>query len=103
MLGDVVLCRFPFTSGTAAKVRPVLVLFEYSHDLMVCRITSARPFDPLDVTVINWQAAGLIQSSTARLSRIVTIERSIIIRKLGSLDPSDLATVRQAWNQHMRL
>jgi mRNA interferase MazF len=103
MFGDVVLCRFPFTSGAVAKVRPALVLFELSHDLIVCRITSAQPNDPLDVEVGDWQAAGLIQPSSARLNRIVTIERSIILRKLGTLHPADQARVRQTWNQHMRL
>jgi mRNA interferase MazF len=103
MFGDVVLCRFPFTSGVAAKVRPALVLFDLSHDLIVCRITSAPAVDPLDVTVDHWQAAGLNQRSTVRLNRIVTIERSIVLRKLGTLDSADQAHVRQAWNQSMRL
>jgi mRNA interferase MazF len=89
MFGDVVLCRFPFTSGTAAKVRPALVLFDLLHDDIVCRLSSVLSASPLDVPVNDCQLAGLIQPSVIRLDRIVTIERSIVLRKLGALSPAD--------------
>jgi mRNA-degrading endonuclease toxin of MazEF toxin-antitoxin module len=51
----------------------------------------------------DWQTAGLLRPSVARLDRIVTAEKSIFIRRLGSLSADDLKTVRDLWNQHMRL
>jgi len=32
MFGEIVLCDFPFSSGTAGKVRPALVLFDLHQD-----------------------------------------------------------------------
>ena len=103
MLGDVVLLEFPFTSGTAAKLRPALVLFDLPRDCIVCRVTSAAARGPLDVTLADWRPAGLLKPSVAALDRLVTAERSIVLRRLGGLSPADLATVRAVWNRHMQL
>jgi mRNA interferase MazF len=103
MFGDVVLCRFPFTSGAASKVRPAPVLFDLQQDAIVCRLTSVGHADPRSVALTNWQAAGLLKPTVARLDRVVTAERSILLRQLGALSANDKDAVRKAWNQHMRL
>ena len=103
MLGELFLCQFPLTSGAAGKIRPVLVLFDLGQDVVVCRVTSVLRTGPLDVTLADWQAAGLLKPSIARIDRIVTAERSIFIRRLGTLSTADLTTVRAAWNAHMKL
>ena len=103
MFGEVFICEFPFTSGTASKIRPALVLFDLGHDAVVCRITSVSRVEPLDVTINDWQAAGLLRPSVARLDRLVTAEKTIFLRRLGALSAPDLAAVRGTWNEHMRL
>ena len=54
MFGEVFLCQFPFTSGTAGKVRPALVLFDLQQDAVICRITSVSRTGALDVTLNDW-------------------------------------------------
>lgn len=103
MFGDIFICQFPFTSGTTTKIRPALVLFDLQEDAIICRVTSVLRFGPLDVRLSDWQTAGLLRPSVARLDRIVTAEKSIFIRRLGGLSADDLKTVRDLWNQHMRL
>ncbi len=103
MFGDVYICEFPFTSGVGSKVRPALVLFDLPHDAVICRITSVLRAGPLDVTLNDWQTAGLLKPSVARLDRIVTAEKTIFLRKLGQLSAADLQAVRATWNQHMTL
>ena len=103
MLGDVVLCHFPFTSGASAKTRPALVLFDLPRDVVLCRVTSVARAGPADVTVADWQAAGLLMPSVASLDRLLTVERAVVLRQLGVLTPPDLAAVRSLWNSHMRL
>jgi mRNA interferase MazF len=103
MFGDIFISQFPFTSGTMSKVRPVLVLFDLGQDAVVCRVTSAQHTGVLDVALTAWQAAGLLKPSIARLDRLVTAEKSVLLRQLGRLCPADLAAVRTRWNQHMRL
>jgi mRNA interferase MazF len=103
MFGDIHLCQFPFTSGAVSKPRPVLVLFDLGADAVICRITSVARTGRLDVTLIDWSAAGLVKPSVARLDRLVTAEKTILTRLLGQLTVPDQLAVRQAWNLHMRL
>lgn len=103
MFGEIFTCQFPFTSVAASKVRPALVLFDLRQDVVICRVTSIPCNGPLDVKVADWQAAGLLHPSFARLDRLVTAERSILARRLGVLSAGDLQSVRVVWNQHMKL
>ena len=66
--GEVWIADIPFTSGTASKLRPVLVLWTDGADVVVAAITSAQPRTTTDVALQNWAAAGLRVASTARLS-----------------------------------
>jgi mRNA interferase MazF len=103
MFGEVFLCQFPFTSGATSKIRPALVLFDLQQDAIICRVTSVLRTGTLAVRLADWQAAGLLKPSVARLDRIVTAEKTVFLRRLGVLSPTDLQVVRTAWNQQMRL
>ena len=102
-LGEVHVCVFPFTSGQAAKARPVLVLMDLNADCLVCRITSVPYTGFLDVAVKYWREAGLEKPSTIRLSRLVTVEKSILRVHIGNLAADDLDQVRTLWNDKFRL
>lgn len=103
MLGDIFICQFPFTSGTEIKIRPALVLFDLQQDVVICRVTSVNHTGTLDVTLNDWQAAGLLKPSVVRLDRLVTAEKSVLLRRLGILSNADLAAIRARWNLHMAL
>jgi mRNA-degrading endonuclease toxin of MazEF toxin-antitoxin module len=103
VFGEVFICQFPFTSGAVSKARPVLVLFDLQQDVLICRVTSVLRTGPLDVMLADWAQAGLIKPSVARLDRLVTAERTILGRGLGTLSTGDQSAIRAAWNQHMRL
>jgi mRNA interferase MazF len=103
MFGDIFICQFPFTSGAASKIRPALVLFDLEQDAIICRVTSVLRAGALDVTLKDWQTAGLLKPSVARLDRVVTAEKSVFVRRLGALSAEDQKAIRDRWNQHMRL
>ena len=102
-LGDVYVCVFPFTSGEGAKARPVLAMMDLGPDCLVCRITSVPHRGFLDLSVNRWQEAGLEKPSTIRLSRLVTVEKSILKVRIGRLALEDLDQVRTLWNEQFRL
>jgi mRNA-degrading endonuclease toxin of MazEF toxin-antitoxin module len=93
----------PVYLGNRQQNRPALVLFDLQQDAVVCRVTSVSHTGTLDVTLNDWQAAGLLKASVARLDRLVTAEKSIFLRRLGVLSHADLTAVRNTCNQHMRL
>lgn len=103
MFGEVFICQFPFTSGIVSKIRPALVLFDLQQDAVICRITSVKHTGTFDVTLMDWEAAGLLKPSVARLDRLVTAEKTVLLRSLGVLSPPDLAAVRSVWNANMTL
>jgi len=86
---DICICVFPFTSGQAAKARPALVLRDLGQDCLVARITSVSHHGFLDMAIRDWRAAGLEKPSTLRLSRLVTVEKTIIRVRIGRLTAED--------------
>ena len=101
--GDVYICLFPFTSGREVKPRPVLVLRDLDPDCLICRITSVPHQGFLDLAIAHWKEAGLEKPSTVRLSRLVTVEKSLLKLRIGRLAADDLNRVRATWNEQFRL
>ena len=89
MFGQVFICQFPFTSGSARKPRPLLVLFDLGDDTLICRITSVARSGKLDVALSDWREAGLAKPSVARLDRVVSAEKTTLRRQLGALSGRD--------------
>lgn len=108
--GQIVVVRVPFTDQTGAKLHPAVVVSPESFhrrlsDVVVCPISSQQRYferpGPGDRPLIGWKSAGLRFRSTARVSNVVAIEKSLIQRVLGKLTSPDLkaldATLRAAF------
>jgi mRNA interferase MazF len=88
--GDVVLVPFPFTDLSQTKLRPAIVLYVQpeGEDITLCFISSQNlERVSRDELIIDPEFAqtGLKSKSKVRVSRIVTLEKQLIKRKLGSL------------------
>ena len=98
--GDLVLLSFPFSKETGTKQRPALVLLDTGdNDVIVARITTQLHLSKHDVEIRNWRSAGLIGPSIVRLHKLVTLEKSLVIRHLGHLSDEDWEFVRVAMNE----
>jgi mRNA interferase MazF len=105
LFGDIVLVPFPFTDQTTTKKRPSVVISSTAYnsarpDIILMAITSQlRAIMALgEVWLTEWQAAGLLKPSTAK-PVIATIERSLVIKKLGALATTDKEKLRVALRQ----
>ena len=96
------LADIPFTDGSSAKRRPVLVIWLDAQDVVVAAVTSAAPRTATDVAHKNWRKSGLRVASTVRLSRLDCLEQSLLKRRLGSLHADDAALVRDTWIRLVR-
>jgi mRNA interferase MazF len=91
--GDVVLVPFPFTDLSQTKLRPAIVLYVQpeGEDITLCFISSqnldrvSRDELILDPEHPEFAQTGLKSRSKIRVSRIVTLEKQLLKRKLGSL------------------
>ncbi len=103
---DIILIPFPFTDLETSKKRPALVLSIVSGKklpplLVTAMITSQLESEKLpgDILLKDWEKAGLIHPSKLRLSKIVTVEEKIILKKLGILSTQDEKTVKASFRK----
>lgn len=92
---SIVLVPFPFDDFSVSKVRPALCLTseigKYNH-VIIAFISSQIPEDLIESDLLirnhseNSLGTGLTVDSVIRLHKIVTIPKSLIKRKLGSIN-----------------
>lgn len=102
--GDIVLVPFPFTDLSRTKLRPAVVLWvdPLRPDITVCFISSKQlnevscdevvltPEDP------EFTQTGLKVASKIRVTKIVTLDRQLLQRQLGSLGQQQLQQLNEA-------
>jgi mRNA interferase MazF len=109
--GDVVLTRFPFTDLSGSSVRPALVVSDglLGNDVILAGISSVirGTLPPTDVLVEpshgEFAGTGLRLASVMRLHKIVTVERPMVVRRLGKIGSSLQSEVDRALPQALRL
>lgn len=93
--GDVVLTQFPFTDLTGLSLRPALIVSpgQIGQDIIlvaissVLRETSALTDYTVDTTHPEFAMTGLRVTSAFRVHKLATVERSVIVRRLGRIGP----------------
>lgn len=100
--GDVVLVRFPFTSQTAFKQRPAVVVSNRTYnsakpDVIIMAITSQLRSQPMlgEVWITEWQASNLLKPSAIK-PVFATVEQGLILKHLGSLQSADQSSLHHA-------
>lgn len=102
--GDVVLVRFPQTDLQTGKLRPALVVAmspsRYS-DALLAMITSrihqsTAGFDEIiELTHKDYPETGLKTRSVVRLSRLASVDTTVINAKLGEISDERLRDVKR--------
>ncbi len=94
--GDIVLLLVPFTNLKESKIRPVFVIAHEQDDIIVCAITSVLRNDPYRVSIHELENGCLPSPSQVRCTSIVTLEHSLVIKKLGHAKVNTKEYVRRA-------
>lgn len=94
--GDILLFNaFPFSHLGGVKKRPGLVLADIGdEDVVVCRITGESNRDAYDYVIKDWKDCGLLIPSCVRLSKIATLGKQLVLKKLGRLGSPERRNVR---------
>ncbi|MDT7541780.1 MAG: mRNA interferase MazF [Acidobacteriota bacterium] len=102
--GDVVLVPFPFTDQTGTKKRPAVIVSSAAYnasrpDLILMAVTSQIRTAPGfgEVIITKWQQAGLLKASAIK-PVLTTIERRLLLRRLGQLEQKDRVELQQSLN-----
>ncbi len=100
--GDIVLVPFPFTDQSTIKKRPAVIVSSNNYnskrpDIIIMAVTSqlqsAIYFG--DITVNNWQKAGLLKPSVIK-PIFTTLAKKLIIKKLGALNKEDQMSLEKS-------
>jgi len=79
--GDVILATLQFTDTNEVKMRPALVLFEESDNVVVAGITSNLKMKGIPLT----KAEGAVKDSVIKLNYIFTISKEMACKNLFHL------------------
>ncbi len=94
--GDIVLLSFPFTDLKGSKIRPAVVLVVSDLDVIVAFITTQFKWqNPYDILLEPNDLNGLKKTSLLRLSKITTIDKDLILGKLGELESLDIQNINK--------
>lgn len=92
--GDIVLIPFPFTDLSGLKNRPALILIAGETDITLSfKTTQLKWEEPIDVIIEPSLENGIKRTSIIRLCKIATLDKDLVLGKLGNLSKSEMATV----------
>jgi len=102
--GDIVLVPFPFTDLTGSKLRPAVVLVESSNDVVVAFITSQNKWeDEYSLKIKASESNGLKVDSFLRLNKITTLNKDLMVGKLGILGSHEITLLDRLLFKILRL
>ena len=90
---------FPFTNLRSIKKRPALIIspnqYNSGPDVVIQFITSnIKSYGRTGDIIKQWKESGLPKPSLIRM-KFATIERSIIIKRIGRITPIDQNTLNR--------
>jgi mRNA interferase MazF len=89
--GDIVLIPFPFTDLSGSKNRPAVVLFENELDVTVAFISSVTKWQiETDLFLTPNYGNGLKRDSIIRTNKIATLDKGLLLGKLGGLAKEEI-------------
>ena len=112
--GDVVIVRFPFASGTGAKVRPALVVQNDRNNarmtnviLVAITTTTHRSQEPtqllVEVATPAGRQSGLLKDSIVSCENVATVEQTLLTRVIGSLPVGVMSRVDDCLRESLAL
>ncbi len=107
--GDIVLTPFPFTDLSGNKVRPALVLGaqDGGDDVTVCFISSnlqnkIHKFEVLvELSDKDFKKTGLKSKSIIKVVKIATLDKAVILGKIGELGPKNIRKVKNVLKAYL--
>lgn len=89
--GDIVLVNFPFSDLSGNKNRPAVILIVTDEDITVAFITGQMKWkSEFDLVLHPTDFNGLKKISLLRLNKLATLDKDLVLGRLGSLDKAEI-------------
>jgi mRNA interferase MazF len=100
--GSIVLTRFPFTDLSGGKIRPALVVSRDNYrraDVVLAFITarSHAAANPDAPETAPTRENGLKVDSVVRFDKLATLERRVVVGKIGDADSAFLSEAKSVF------
>ena len=99
---DIVLLPYPFTDLKGKKIRPALVVSNdsvnsKSKDCIMLPLTSVIKDEPYSIAINqeDLSSGQLIKSSRIKIDKIFTVEKRLIVMKIGTLSHNTFEKVKE--------
>jgi mRNA interferase MazF len=94
--GDIVLIPFPFTDLSGNKNRPALILAHGSLDITLAFISTQLQWkEETDILLTPTEENGLKKDSLIRLSKLATVDKNLVLGRLGRITTFEVNLVNQ--------
>ncbi len=107
--GDIVLVPFPFSDQSFVKKRPAVVISSdaynsHSLDIIITAVTSnlKNSMTTNECIIKDYCSAGLLKPSIIK-SAISTIDKSLVLKRLGNLSSEDLDSLNKVLRELLSL
>ena len=95
--GDIVLIPFPFTGLSGSRNRPALVLASGEADVTLAFIsTQIKWKDENDILLKPSPDNGLKRDSVIRLSKLATLDKELVLGRLGTIEGKTIKQVNKS-------
>ncbi|HVK96413.1 MAG TPA: type II toxin-antitoxin system PemK/MazF family toxin [Flavisolibacter sp.] len=102
--GDIVLIKFPFTDLSGNKLRPAVILINSKADVTVSFISSQLNWQETnDVLLTPSSLNGIKKTSLIKLNKIATIDKVLMIGKIGAITSTEMIKVNESLKQLFQL
>jgi mRNA interferase MazF len=102
--GEIILIPFPFTNLTDTKMRPCLVLIKAEYDVTISFITTQTGWnDKAALAIKPSPSNGLKKESLIRLNKLATLDKELVIGKIGVVNKAELTAVNQKLKEVLQL
>ncbi len=95
---DVILVRYPFSDLSDTKIRPAVVVNvpHSSQDVFIVPLTSkTKALLEGEFVLQEWQQAGLNVESAVKRG-IYTVQAHLVLKRVGKLNPGDVASLTKS-------
>jgi mRNA interferase MazF len=102
--GDIILVPFPFTNLSGSKIRPACVLILSASDVTIAFITTQFNWvDEACLEIISSNENGLKKTSLIRLNKIASIDKALVLGKIGKLNSNDIGRIDSKLKEILQL
>jgi mRNA interferase MazF len=101
--GSIVLIPFPFTKLKSEKIRPALIISQSLEEVNVLFISSKQKSQKNSIKIKSNKDNGLKKDSTVVCTKIATLDKKIVLGRIGNFSKSDFIKIKKALKTYLNL